>query len=84
MNTENEFTNDEIDYLSRVPTCPFCNSEIKTASSDYSYRRTYPDCRWFWCESCQAHLGRHRMKGTWIVDPYDLQNLQEKGYLVKQ
>ena len=26
----------------------------------------------FWCEDCQCHLGYHRMKKKWKVDPYDL------------
>ena len=54
------------------PVCPVCQTYLENAEKDYEYRRTNTDTRWFYCPSCQGHLGYHRMKKRWTVDPYDL------------
>ena len=54
------------------PVCPVCQAYLKNAEKDYEYRRTNTDTRWFYCSSCKGHLGYHRMKKRWTVDPYDL------------
>ena len=54
------------------PVCPVCQSYLENALHDYEYKRTNPDTRWFYCPSCEGHLGYHRMKKRWTVDPYDL------------
>ena len=59
--------------ISNVPVCPLCTSVLKSAETSYRLRRNNPDTRWFWCEGCEAHLGYHRMKAKWLVDPYDLE-----------
>ena len=74
-------TAEEIEAASRVPTCPFCSTPLTDAPTNYMYRRLHPDTRWFWCESCQSHLGRHRMRRSWTIDPYDEPKLREKGYI---
>ncbi len=56
-----------------VPLCPMCTESLNPPlESGYTYKRNNPDTRWFWCEDCQCHLGYHRMKKKWKVDPYDL------------
>ncbi len=55
-----------------VPVCPLCTEELETTSKEYKYTRHNPDTRWFWCPNCESHLGYHRMKAKWLVDPYDL------------
>lgn len=54
------------------PVCPVCQSYLSNADKSYEYRRSNPDTRWFYCSSCKGHLGYHRMKQRWTVDPYDL------------
>lgn len=54
------------------PLCPVCQEYLENAGNDYEYKRLNPDTRWFWCGSCEGHLGYHRMKKRWKVDPYDL------------
>lgn len=54
------------------PLCPVCQGYLDDAARDYEYRRMNPDTRWFWCPTCVGHLGYHRMKKRWRVDPYDL------------
>ena len=61
-----------IEGKANVPLCPMCTEELANASKTYDYRRSNPDTRWFWCETCKCHLGYHRMKKKWKVDPYDL------------
>lgn len=48
-----------------------CDVALQDAPSDYMYKQQNPDTRWFVCTGCGAHWGRHRMRGTWKVDPYD-------------
>ena len=55
-----------------VALCPLCTSDLVNAAQDYVYRRHNPDTRWFWCDDCGCHLGYHRMKAKWKIDPYDL------------
>lgn len=55
-----------------VPLCPMCTEILDVADRNYTYKRNNPDTRWFWCEECECHLGYHRMKRSWKVDPYDL------------
>ena len=55
-----------------VPLCPLCAGVINDADRKYAYNRHNPDTRWFWCADCECHLGYHRMKGKWKIDPYDL------------
>lgn len=55
-----------------VPLCPLCTTELDNATDTYAYKRHNPDTRWFWCPECECHLGYHRMRGGWKVDPYDL------------
>jgi hypothetical protein len=55
-----------------VPLCPICTGVLEDAARDYSYKRNNPDTRWFFCAECGCHLGYHRMKKKWKVDPYDL------------
>lgn len=52
--------------------CPVCQEHLDPAGNDYEYSRLNPDTRWFWCPECEGHLGYHRMKKRWRVDPYDL------------
>ena len=56
------------------PICPICQSYLEAAGPDYTYERLNPDTRWFWCETCDGHLGYHRLRRTWSVDPYDLES----------
>jgi len=56
------------------PVCPVCQSYLEPAESGYKYSKLNPDTRWFWCETCQGHLGYHRMKSKWKVDPEDLRD----------
>jgi len=58
--------------FSNKPVCPVCQSYLEDALRDYEYRRTNTDTRWFYCTDCEGHLGYHRMKKRWTVDPYDL------------
>lgn len=51
-----------------------CDVELQDAPDDYRLKTTNHDTRWFVCTECGAHWGRHRMKGTWRVDPYDYDN----------
>ena len=57
-----------------VPLCPMCTGVLENAEKEYDYKRNNPDTRWFWCEECECHLGYHRMKKKWKVDPYDLED----------
>jgi len=59
--------------LENKPVCPVCQSYLENPEAGYDYKRLNPDTRWFWCDSCEGHLGYHRMKKRWKVDPYDLQ-----------
>lgn len=61
-----------IEGLANVPICPICHTYLENAAQAYEYKRLNPDTRWFWCPSCEGHLGYHRMKKRWKVDPYDL------------
>ena len=61
-----------IQGIANVSICPLCTAKLESAPTDYKYRRLTPDTRWFWCSECEAHLGYHRMKAKWLVDPYDL------------
>ena len=66
-----------------VPLCPMCAEILgPTPEGDqYMYKKTNPDTRWFWCPACECHLGYHRMKMKWKVDPYDLNtNNKLRGY----
>ena len=55
-----------------VPLCPMCTEILEGTKAGYVYKRINPDTRWFWCPECECHLGYHRMKKKWKVDPYDL------------
>lgn len=56
-----------------VPLCPMCTEILEPPKErNYVYKRMNPDTRWFWCPDCECHLGYHRMKKKWKVDPYDL------------
>ena len=61
-----------VEGIPNVPVCPICTSILEGVHKSYSYRRINPDTRWFFCPECECHLGYHRMKGRWKVDPYDL------------
>jgi len=61
-----------VDGKRNVPLCPMCTEELKDAEKTYKYRRVNPDTRWFFCTDCNCHLGYHRMKKKWKVDPYEL------------
>jgi len=61
-----------IEGVENKPVCPVCQGYLENAGTDYLYRRMNPDTRWFWCPACLGHLGFHRMKRQWKVDPYDL------------
>ena len=62
-----------IEGKANVPLCPMCTENLGPPRElNYSYKRSNPDTRWFWCEECKCHLGYHRMKKKWKVDPYDL------------
>lgn len=63
-----------IEGIANVPVCPLCTATLTDAPKDYGYRQHTPDTRWFWCAECEAHLGYHRMKAKWLVDPHDLEN----------
>jgi len=69
--TENNPLN--IEGIANKPICPVCQSYLESAPDDYAYKRMNPDTRWFWCDSCDGHLGFHRLKKRWSVDPYDLE-----------
>lgn len=60
--------------ISNVPVCPLCTTPLESVSSNYKFKQNIPDTRWFWCSSCAAHLGYHRMKAKWSVDPIDFDN----------
>lgn len=61
-----------VEGFDNKPVCPVCQGYLEDALEDYEYRRTNTDTRWFYCPSCEGHLGYHRMKKRWSVDPYDL------------
>ena len=61
-----------IEGIENRPICPVCQNYLESAAQDYEYRRLNPDTRWFWCDSCEGHLGYHRLRKKWSVDPYDL------------
>lgn len=61
-----------IEGVPNTPICPLCTTELAKVAKDYARARIEPDTRWFWCPTCEGHLGYHRMKGKWKVDPYDL------------
>lgn len=61
-----------VEGLENKPVCPVCQNYLEDADNDYEYKRLNPDTRWFWCANCDGHLGYHRMKKKWKVDPYDL------------
>lgn len=63
-----------VEGFENKPICPVCQSYLESASSDYEYKRFNPDTRWFWCDTCQGHLGYHRMRRNWMIDPYDLES----------
>jgi len=65
---------DAIADLPNVPVCPICTGLLEKAKADYKYSRLNPDTRWFYCEDCTTHVGYHRMKATWKLDPYDYTN----------
>lgn len=60
-----------VEDLPNVPVCPICITPLESAARHYQYARLNPDTRWFYCPDCEAHLGYHRLKGTWKLDPYD-------------
>lgn len=59
--------------IENIPVCPM-NPQVnlEVAAKDYLYNRLNPDTRWFKCPECDCHIGYHRMKQSWRVDPYDL------------
>jgi hypothetical protein len=61
-----------VEGVRNVPICPLCATELEGAPKEHRYARYNPDTRWFWCSVCEAHLGYHRMKAKWLVDPHDL------------
>ena len=61
-----------IEGIPNAPVCPYCTASLENVAKDYARARIEPDTRWFWCPACEGHLGYHRMKGTWRVDPHDL------------
>jgi uncharacterized protein YlaI len=61
-----------LEHRENKPTCPVCETYLEEPDRDYEYKRLNPDTRWFWCPQCEGHLGYHRMKKRWKVDPYDL------------
>ncbi len=63
-----------VEGLPNVPVCPICTNLLASAEKGYKYARLNPDTRWFFCEDCETHVGYHRMKGTWRIDPYDYTN----------
>ncbi len=64
----------DVENLPNVPVCPICTSLLDKAARDYKYARLNPDTRWFFCPDCESHIGYHRMKGSWKIDPYDYTN----------
>ena len=63
----------------KVPVCPLCVSVLSSAEYGYKYSRLNPDTRWFWCSNCEAHLGYHRMKRSWKIDPSDFDQVLLEG-----
>lgn len=61
-----------IEGVDNKPVCPICQGYLEDPQPGYGYRRHNPDTRWFWCGTCEGHLGYHRMKRRWRVDPFDL------------
>lgn len=61
-----------VEGVPNIPVCPLCTTALENVPKSYTYARNNPDTRWFWCPTCEGHLGYHRMKGKWKVDPYDL------------
>lgn len=75
MSEEIEIQDDNplnIEGIENKPICPVCHGYLVDAAKDYEYRRFNPDTRWFWCDACEGHVGYHRMKKRWKVDPHDL------------
>ena len=64
-------TVEDVGNLPNVPVCPICTNVLESAETGYKYTRINPDTRWFWCADCESHVGYHRMKGSWKLDPYD-------------
>ena len=70
-----------VEGKANVALCPMCTEELSNAPDSYIYKRNNPDTRWFYCTTCDCHLGYHRMKGAWKVDPHDLNtNDTIRGY----
>ena len=65
-------TNLNIEGKDNRPLCPICQEYLEPAERGYEYIKLNMDTRWFWCDTCEGHLGYHRMKKKWKVDPYDL------------
>ena len=64
----------EAGELPNVPVCPICITTLAKAKKGYRYIILNPDTRWFYCPDCESHVGYHRMKGSWKIDPYDYTN----------
>jgi len=62
-----------VEGIRNVPVCPLCTTTLASAPKEYTFAQHNPDTRWFWCSACESHLGYHRMKAKWFVDPYDLE-----------
>jgi hypothetical protein len=62
-----------IEGLANKPACPVCQSLLDDVAATYLYKRLNPDTRWFFCPSCEGHLGFHRIKASWRIDPRDLE-----------
>ena len=65
---------ESIENPPNVPVCPICIGLLEKAAQGYQYAHLNPDTRWFYCEDCTVHVGYHRMKGNWKIDPYDYSN----------
>lgn len=65
-------SNLNIEGKSNQPLCPVCQSYLEKPLDGYEMPRLNPDTRWFWCPSCEGHLGYHRMRKSWKVDAIDL------------
>lgn len=61
-----------IEGKENIPVCPVCQEYLEEPDREYEYKRLNPDTRWFWCPTCEGHLGYQRMRKKWKVDPYDL------------
>ena len=70
-----EDSNLNIEGKDNVALCPICTEPLgPTLDQNYAYKRNNPDTRWFWCAHCECHLGFHRMRKSWKIDPEDLNN----------